>query len=40
MPGDEITCAVPGPRLAEPLRNPEATTRSDAATDVPPFAES
>jgi hypothetical protein len=46
LPGDEMTCAIPGPRLAEVARNLEATARIDAtaksqaATDVQRFAES
>ena len=45
LPGDETTCAIPGPRLVEVVRNVEATARIDAvaesyaAADIRRFAE-
>ena len=44
LPSDEMTCAIPGPRLADVLRNLEATTRANAlaesyaAADIRRFA--
>jgi uncharacterized protein (DUF169 family) len=45
LPGDELTCAIPGERLVEVVRNVEATARIDAvaesyaAADLRRFAE-
>ena len=45
LPGDEMTCAIPGNRLAEVVCGVEATARSDAvaesyaAADIRRFAE-
>jgi len=33
LSGDEITCAIPGPRLVEVVRNVEATARIDAVAE-------
>ena len=34
LPGDETTCAIPGPRLVEVVRNVEATARIDAVAET------
>jgi hypothetical protein len=33
LPGDEMTCAIPGNRLAEVVRDIEATARIDAIAE-------
>ncbi|MFZ2059167.1 MAG: hypothetical protein WAV54_17340 [Acidimicrobiales bacterium] len=35
LPGDEMTCAIPGPRLVGVMRNLEATARIDATSESP-----